>query len=100
MKKYIYLVTLDWSFDGEHGLETYPFHEYDAAYSKFKELITHEIETSWLEEAIDEDGNPNDGYDVWVDDNNSGDSDVYFCVTDCTHFGRQTDIELQKKEIL
>ena len=32
MKKYIYLVTLDWAFDDQHGLEIYPFREYDAAY--------------------------------------------------------------------
>ena len=100
MKKYIYLVTLDWAFDDQHGLEIYPFREYDAAYDKFKDLMGHEVQTTWLGEAMDEDGNSNDGYDVCVDDNNSGDLDVYLYAIDETHFGRYTDIELQKKEIL
>ena len=100
MKNAIYLVTLDWTFDGTRGLEIYPFREYNAAYDKFNELIEHEIKTTWLGEAMDEDGNPNDGYDICVDDNNSGDSDVYLYATDETHIGRHTDIELQKKEII
>ena len=101
--KHVYLVQLNWSTTDYDGVETFLYAEYDDAYSKFKDLITDECDagTSWIgSEVFDEDGEINDDYDVDCCDNNSGDTDVYWYVTDKNDYNRHTFIDLMKKDIL
>ena len=99
----VYLVQFDWSTDDADGIETFLFNDYDAAYQKFKDLVMEECnpETSWVgDRALDEDKEPNEGYLLDYDDNNSGESEVYFHVTEERNYNYHSFIDLVKKEII
>lgn len=101
--KYVYMVQIDWSTTDCDGLETTLFRNYNDAYDFYKNRIIDECDAdiSWIgSEVFDEDGEVNDGYDVDCDDNNSGESDVYWHVVDKADYNRHTFIDLMKKEIL
>ncbi len=99
----VYLVQFDWSTDDADGVETFLFNDYDAAYQKFKDLVMEECnsETSWVgDRALDENKEPNEGYLLDYDDNNSGESEVYFHVTEERNYNYHSFIDLIKKEII
>ena len=101
--QYVYMVQFDWSTTDAESVETFLYADYDDAYNKFKNLITDECDAdvSWVgSEVFDEDGEVNEDYEVDCDDNNSGDSDVYWHIVDKNDYNRHSFIDLTKKEIL
>ena len=81
----IYIVKFDWSTTDEGDVELHVYEKYEDAYSKFKEIITNELNpsVSWIGELdFDEEGTPLGHYSLDYDDNNSGDSEVYWHFVD------------------
>ncbi len=102
--KYVYMVKFDWSTTDLEDIEIYIYENYDSAYSKFKELAQNEYnpEKSWIGELeFDEDGYPLDeNYELNYEDNNSGESEVYWHFVDKNDYYKHSFIDLIRKELL
>ena len=81
----IFIVKLDYSPEDCHDVELYAFHDYYNAYDKFKELIISERQpkNSWVGNLeFDEDGEPIGHYDFEFEDNNTCESELWWCIED------------------
>ena len=98
----IYIVKFDWSTTDEGDVELHIYEKYEDAYSKFKEIITNELNpsVSWIGELdFDEEGNPLGHYSLDYDDNNSEDSEVYWHFVDDWDYNRHSFVDLIIEEI-
>lgn len=72
-----FCLTLDWAYDGDHGVEVQSFTDENEARAAFKKLVEHEKCESWIADkqvSADADGNPEDGSLVIDEDT---DTDFY-----------------------
>ncbi len=104
-KKKVYIVQFDWSTTDAESVDLYVFGSYDKAYDKFKELICNERnpEMSWVGDIeFDDEGYPVDEerYEIEFEDNNSGESEVYWHITDRNDWNMHSFIDLLVKEII
>ncbi len=97
------MILFDWSTTDSDGIETFLYHDYDAARKKFNELIEeeHNPEMSWVgDEVFDENGNVNDGYDLETNIYDETAESLYWHVVDKNDYNRRSFIDLMKREIL
>ena len=103
MKK-VFIVQFDWSTTDAESVELYVYGSYDKAYDKFKALICAERdpEVSWVGEIeFDDEGYPmDDDYEFCFEDNNSGESEVFWHIVDKNDYNRHSFIDLLVKEVL
>ena len=82
----VYMVKFDWSTPDSGNIDLYAFNEYGKAYDKFKQLIADETnpDNSWVGDIqFNKDGYPiNDDYIFEFNDNNSGESELWWHITD------------------
>ncbi len=101
----VYIVQFDWSTTDAESVDLFVFGSYDKAYDKFKELICNECnpEMSWVGDIeFDDEGYPVDEerYELEFEDNNSGESEVYWHITDRNDWNMHSFIDLLVKEVL
>ncbi len=98
----VYIVQLDWSTTDCEDTDLYVYDTYDKAYNKFKELIAEEKSiNSWLGDIEwDDEGQPIGQYEFWCNYDNSGESEVYWHITDQHDWYRHTFIDLLIKEVM
>ena len=102
-KRKIYIVQFDWSTTDAGSVDLFVYGDYDDAYDKFKELILGErTEMSWVGDIeFDDEGYPvDDNYEFEVEDNNSGESEVYWHITDKNDWYIHSFIDLRVMEVL
>ncbi|MBQ9481024.1 MAG: hypothetical protein IJU84_02550 [Clostridia bacterium] len=102
-KHAVYMVLFDWSTDDADGIETFLFYNYDAAYKKFKDIMTDECNTelSWVgENALTGNMEAADGYILDYLDITTGETEVYFHVAEEGNYYNHSFIDLIKKEII
>lgn len=76
---HVFMVLLDWSTTDEDGFQIELFKNYDDAYDRFKEIISEQLKEFWDGEVdFDIDGDPGEEYEFSEEDNNSGESEVYW----------------------
>lgn len=97
---HVFMVTLDWSTTDEDGFQIELFKNYDDAYDRFKEIISEQLKEFWDGEvAFDIDGDPGEEYEFSEEDNNSGESEVYWHLS-CKHdYYTHTFVDLLRKEL-
>lgn len=98
----VYIVKFDWSTTDEGDVELHVYDNYEEAYDKFKEIVAEELnpKRSWIGELeFDEDGNPTGHYSLDYDDNNSGDSEVYWHFVDDWDYNRHSFVDLLIEDI-
>jgi len=101
-KQYTYSVMLDWSTDDCSDIEFMLFSTYKKALKHFKKLIKDECnpKTSWVGlQALNDNGEVNDGYELNCYLDNANDSDLCWNVQDKYDYNYHTFIYLTKKEI-
>ena len=100
----VYVVRFDWSTTDSGDVELYIYDSYDKAYDKFKELICAERdpEISWVGDITfdDEAYPPDDEYKFDFEDNNSGESEVWWHIADKYDYYRHSFIDLLVKEVM
>ncbi len=99
---YVYMVQIDRSLYENGYIEVTLFKNYDDAYDFYKNLIVEECDADncWIgSQMFDEDGEVIDGYELDCDDNNSGESDVYWYAVEKDDYRCHTFIDLMKKEV-
>lgn len=102
MDKNIYMILFDWSTTDSDGIETFLYHRFEDAVDKFNKLIKDERnpDISWVgSEAFDENGNVNDGYELYCNTNDKRAENLYWRVVDKNDYNRRSFIDLYKKEI-
>lgn len=103
MKK-VYIVQFDWSTSDAEDVELFIYKHYDDAYDKFKELICAERnpDNSWVGNIeFDDDGYPiDDHYEFEFEDNNSGESEVYWRIVDKDNYYQHSFIDLLVMEVM
>ena len=94
------MVMLDWSTTDEDGFQIELFKKYDDAYDRFKEIISEQLKEFWDGEVnFDIDGDPGEEYEFSEEDNNSGESEVYWHLS-CKHdYYTHTFVDLLRKEL-
>ena len=94
------MVMLDWSTTDEDGFQIELFKNYDDAYDRFKEIISEQLKEFWGGEVnFDIDGDPGEEYEFSEEDNNSGESEVYWHLS-CKHdYYTHTFVDLLRKEL-
>lgn len=97
---HVFMVTLDWSTTDEDGFQIELFKKYDDAYDRFKEIISEQLKEFWGGEVnFDIDGDPGEEYEFSEEDNNSGESEVYWHLS-CKHdYYTHTFVDLLRKEL-
>lgn len=98
----VYIVKFDWSTTDTADVELFVYATYENAYNKFKQLICDECkpENSWVGDIeFDEDGEPIGHYEFWCDDNNSGESEVYWHIEDKWDYNMHSFIDLLVMEV-
>lgn len=81
----LYIVTFDWATDDDSDIEIFAYAYYDTALSKYKDIIADELnpELSWVgNEAFNENGKLNDGYEFHEHKSVQGKSNLYWRVFD------------------
>lgn len=100
----VYIVQFDFAAPDAEGVELYVYDSYDKAYDKFKELICNERnpEMSWVGDIeFDDEGYPvDDNYEFDFEDNNSGESEVWWHIRDKSDWYQYTNIDLLVKEVV
>lgn len=100
-KNYVYMVMLDWSVDEfEKGYDITLFNSYDKADGFYRQLIEKESDpdNSWVgSEALDEDGNPYDDFDLDISDSDSNNKS--WDVIDNNDGRRYVYISLKRMEV-
>lgn len=103
MKK-VYIVQFDWATPDSSSVDLYVYDSYDKAYDKFKELICAErkSENSWVGDIeFDDEGYPVDEhYEFDFEDNNSGESEVWWHITDKNDWYMYSYIDLRVMEVM
>ena len=97
---HVFMVMLDWSTTDEDGFQIELFKNYDDAYDRFKEIISEQLKEFWDGEVnFDIDGDPSEEYEFSEEDNNSGESEVYWHLS-CKHdYYTHTFVDLLRKEL-
>ena len=97
---HVFMVILDWSTTDADGFQIELFKNYDDAYDRFKEIISKQLKEFWDGEvAFDIDGDPGEEYEFSEEDNNSGESEVYWHLS-CKHdYYTHTFVDLLRKEL-
>ena len=97
---HVFMVMLDWSTTDEDGFQIELFKKYDDAYDRFKEIISEQLKEFWDGEVnFDIDGDPGEEYEFSEEDNNSGESEVYWHLS-CKHdYYTHTFVALFRKEL-
>lgn len=97
---HVFMVMLDWSTTDEDGFQIELFKNYDDAYDRFKEIISEQLKEFWDGEAtFDIDGDHGEEYEFSEEDNNSGESEVYWHLS-CKHdYYTHTFVDLLRKEL-
>lgn len=97
---HVFMVMLDWSTTDEDGFQIELFKNYDDAYDRFKEIISEQLKEFWDGEVtFDIDGDPGEEYEFSEEDNNSGESEVYWHLS-CKHdYYTHTFVDLLRKEL-
>lgn len=97
---HVFMVLLDWSTTDEDGFQIELFKNYDDAYDRFKEIISEQLKEFWGGEVnFDIDGDPGEEYEFSEEDNNSGESEVYWHLS-CKHdYYTHTFVDLLRKEL-
>lgn len=97
---HVFMVMLDWSTTDEDGFQIELFKKYDDAYDRFKEIISEQLKEFWDGEVnFDIDGDPGEEYEFSEEDNNSGESEVYWHLS-CKHdYYTHTFVDLLRKEL-
>mgnify|MGYP001783324758 FL=1 len=97
---HVFMVMLDWSTTDEDGFQIELFKSYDDAYERFKEIISEQLKEFWDGEVtFDIDGDPGEEYEFSEEDNNSGESEVYWHLS-CKHdYYTHTFVDLLRKEL-
>ena len=103
MKK-VYIVQFDWSSSDAGSVDLFVYGKYDDAYDKFNELICAERnpDNSWVGNIeFDDEGYPLDEhYEFEFEDNNSGESEVYWHITDKNDWYTHSFIDLRVMEVM
>lgn len=97
-KKYVYLVTLDWSTEDDKGFEFDICATPEKAFKLFRKRIKEEKNPllSWVgEEAFAEDGSVNEGYTLDTSVDRTFSNSNRWCVSD-DDTGRFSDIYLRR----
>ena len=97
---HVFMVMLDWSTADADGFQIELFKNYDDAYDRFKEIISEQLKDFWDGEVnFDIDGDPGEEYEFSEEDNNSGESEVYWHLS-CKHdYYTHTFVDLLRKEL-
>lgn len=97
---HVFMVILDWSTTDEDGFQIELFKNYDDAYDRFKEIISEQLKEFWDGEVtFNIDGDPGEEYEFSEEDNNSGESEVYWHLS-CKHdYYTHTFVDLLRKEL-
>ena len=97
---HVFMVMLDWSTADADGFQIELFKNYDDAYDRFKEIISEQLKEFWDGEVtFDIDGDPGEEYEFSEEDNNSGESEVYWHLS-CKHdYYTHTFVDLFRKEL-
>ena len=97
---HVFMVMLDWSTTDEDGFQIELFKKYDDAYDRFKEIISEQLKEFWDGEVnFDIEGDPGEEYEFSEEDNNSGESEVYWHLS-CKHdYYTHTFVDLFRKEL-
>ncbi len=101
-EKHVYMILFDWSTTDSDGIETFLYHDYEAARKKLDEIIQNECDAdlSWIgSEVFDENGDVNDGYELDCNTDDKAAEDLYWHVVDKNDYNRRSFIDLIKKEI-
>lgn len=100
----VYIVQFDWATSDAEDIDLYVYDSYDKAYDKFKELICNERnpEMSWVGDIeFDDDGYPVDErYEFSFEDNNSGESEVWWHIRDNSDWFMHSYIDLLVMEVM
>ena len=79
------MVMLDWSTTDADGFQIELFKNYDDAYDRFKEIISEQLKEFWDGEVnFDIERRSGEEYEFSEEDNNSGESEVYWHLS-CKH---------------
>lgn len=97
--KTVFLVLLHWGYEYDSGVDYYLFDSYDKAYDKFKELIQDEIQNAWINNKLDDNGEPIDGYELDFEDNNSDETDCWWNFKQIGYSEIFSNIDLRKVEV-
>lgn len=97
---HVFMVMLDWSTTDADGFQIELFKNYDDAYDRFKEIISEQLKEFWDGEVdFDIDGDPGEEYEFSEEDNNSGESEVYWHLS-CKHdYYTHIFVDLLRKEL-
>ena len=89
--KYVYIVQFDWSTSDAGSVDLFVYGKYDNAYDK-----------SWVGNIeFDDDGYPIDEhYEFEFEDNNSGEAEVYWHITDKNDWNTHSFIDLRVMEVM
>lgn len=100
----VFVVKFDWSTPDAEDVELFIYRHYGDAYDKFKEIICNERnpEMSWVGDIeFDDDGYPiDDHYEFEFEDNNSGESEVYWHIVDKDNYYQHSFIDLLVMEVM
>lgn len=100
----VFVVKFDWSTSDAEDVELFIYRHYGDAYDKFKEIICNERnpEMSWVGKIeFDDDGYPKDDhYEFSFEDNNSGESEVYWHIVDKSDYYQHSFIDLLIMEVM
>lgn len=97
---HVFMVMLDWSTTDADGFQIELFKNYDDAYDRFKEIISEQLKEFWDGEvAFDIDGDPGEEYEFSEEDNNSGESEVYWHLSYKYDYHTHTFVDLFRKEL-
>ena len=103
LKRTVYMVLFDWSTTDADSIETFLFYDYDAAYKKFKEIMSDECdpELSWVgKNALTGELEATEGYVLDYLDRNTDETEVYFHVAEEGNYYNHSFIDLIKKVII
>lgn len=98
----VYIVKFDWSTTDAADVELFVYSTYEKAYNKFKDLVQAEYnpDNSWVGNVdFDDNGEPIGHYEFWCDDNDSGDSEVYWHIEDQWDYNMHSFIDLLIMEV-
>lgn len=100
----VFIVKFDWSTTDTDGTELFAYKNYSDAYDKFKKIICNERnpEMSWVGDIeLDGDGNPLDSerYVFEFEDNNSGESEVYWHISERDNYYIHSFVDLLILEV-
>ena len=98
----VYMVLFDWSTTDDEAVEVELFDNYTKAHERFCEIILIEQnpDMSWVgEEAFEIDGRIKDGYIFDSNEDLSGQTDLWWNVTDEDDYNRHSFIDLKIMEV-